>query len=100
MPSSPKAGDSKTKGQPEDAAAGSELPADLLAILVCPGCRKAVEQHGDWLVCRACALAYPVRDGVPIMLKDEASPLGAAGVPTAGGAEPDAPQTDAPQEGL
>lgn len=47
---------------------------DLLAILVCPKCRKPVERQGDELQCSnpRCGLCYPVRDGVPIMLIDEA----------------------------
>ncbi len=60
------------------------IDAGLLEILVCPKCRSAVElrekpadgQTEEWLVCRGagCGLRYPVRDGVPIMLIDEASP--------------------------
>jgi len=29
----------------------------------------------DGLICAACAVAYPVRDGIPVMLVDEACPL-------------------------
>ncbi|WP_303783834.1 Trm112 family protein [Azovibrio restrictus] len=46
----------------------------LLDILVCPVCKgeliyKKVEQE---LVCKPCRLAYPVRDGIPVMLEAEA----------------------------
>lgn len=46
----------------------------LLDILVCPVCKGRLQHQGDAdeLVCRACRLAYPVRDGIPVMLEDEA----------------------------
>jgi len=50
---------------------------ELLAILVCPRCKGALD-HDDrahTLTCRACALRYPVRDNIPIMLVDEATPI-------------------------
>jgi hypothetical protein len=53
------------------------LSPQLLAILVCPRCKGELEyrEEESCLVCRACALRYPVRDDIPIMLADEASPL-------------------------
>lgn len=53
------------------------LNPDLLAILACPQCKQPVEPTPDesWLVCRPCGLRYPMEDGIPIMLVDEASPL-------------------------
>ena len=45
---------------------------ELLDILVCPACRKGVKEQGKEVVCRACGRRYPVRDGVPVMLVDEA----------------------------
>lgn len=49
----------------------------LLAILVCPKCKGELEYRVSEpsLVCHACKLRYPVRDGIPIMLIDEATPL-------------------------
>jgi uncharacterized protein len=49
----------------------------LLAILVCPKCKGELEYRPDEsvLVCYACRLRYPVRDDIPIMLADEATPL-------------------------
>lgn len=47
----------------------------LLEILVCPQCKNDVTLEGEWLVCRQCQVRYPVRDGIPIMLVDEAEPL-------------------------
>jgi len=53
------------------------LAPQLLAILVCPKCKGplANREQESTLVCPACRLAYPVRDDIPIMLIDEASPL-------------------------
>jgi uncharacterized protein YbaR (Trm112 family) len=46
----------------------------LLDILVCPLCKGALDFHKDAqeLVCKADALAYPIRDGIPVMLESEA----------------------------
>ena len=46
----------------------------LLDILVCPACKAKVRQQGEALVCTqaVCGLEYPVRDGIPVMLIDEA----------------------------
>jgi uncharacterized protein len=53
------------------------LSPQLLSILVCPKCKGELEyrQNEPSLVCHACRLKYPVRDDIPIMLVDEASPL-------------------------
>jgi uncharacterized protein YbaR (Trm112 family) len=53
------------------------LSPKLLAILVCPRCKGALEyrEAEPSLVCPACRLRYPVRDDIPIMLLDEATPL-------------------------
>lgn len=53
------------------------LDEALLEILVCPKCKGPLEHRADpeALICHACALRYDVRDGIPIMLIDEASPL-------------------------
>ena len=49
----------------------------LLEILVCPLTKTTLEYDAERqeLVSRAAKLAYPIRDGVPIMLPDEARPL-------------------------
>lgn len=46
----------------------------LLDILVCPVCKGLLEYRRDAqeLVCRADALAFPIRDDIPIMLESEA----------------------------
>ena len=50
------------------------LDPQLLAILACPKCKGGLEYTGDKLTCHACALAYPIRDDIPIMLVAEAEP--------------------------
>lgn len=44
----------------------------LLEILVCPACKHKIREEGDRLVCESCARRYPIRDGIPVMLIDEA----------------------------
>jgi len=53
------------------------IPEQLLAILVCPKCKGALEHRATEpaLVCHACRLRYPIRDDIPIMLIDEATAL-------------------------
>lgn len=55
---------------------GAMVDPKLLEILVCPACRKPVrlETSGEAesLVCEGCGKKYPVRDGIPVMLIDEA----------------------------
>jgi uncharacterized protein YbaR (Trm112 family) len=49
----------------------------LLEVLVCPVCRGPLEYDRvrQELVSRSARLAYPIRDGIPIMLPDEAREL-------------------------
>lgn len=53
------------------------MDAKLLDILVCPLCKGPLEhdRKGQELLCRADRLAYPIRDGIPIMWADQARPL-------------------------
>lgn len=53
------------------------VPQQLLEILVCPKCRGELEyrEKENRLLCHACKVQYPVRDGIPIMLIDEATPI-------------------------
>jgi uncharacterized protein len=50
----------------------ASVPKELLDILVCPVDKAKVTLQGDRLVCEQCGRAYPVRDGIPIMLEEEA----------------------------
>jgi uncharacterized protein YbaR (Trm112 family) len=64
---------------PPERPAGSIDPK-LLEILVCPVTRTALHHDRDRqeLVSKAAGLAYPIRDGVPIMLAGEARQLSEA----------------------
>jgi uncharacterized protein YbaR (Trm112 family) len=57
-------------------ATNINLDPDLLSILVCPKCRSEfrVDDAASELICTnaTCALAYPVRDDIPVLLIDEA----------------------------
>ncbi len=55
------------------------MDAKLLEILVCPLCKGPLEYRKaeQELICNPCRLAYPVRDGIPVMLEDEARELSA-----------------------
>ncbi|MCL2658547.1 MAG: Trm112 family protein [Betaproteobacteria bacterium] len=55
------------------------MDAKLLEILVCPVCKGPLgyRKPAAELICKACRLAYPVRDGIPVMLEDEARTLAA-----------------------
>jgi len=54
----------------------------LLDILVCPVCKGPLEwrKAEKELVCKPDRLAYPVRDGIPVMLEEEARSLDASEV--------------------
>jgi uncharacterized protein YbaR (Trm112 family) len=45
-----------------------------MKILACPLCKGELMPNaaGDGLLCRDCALIYPIRNGIPVMLPDEA----------------------------
>ncbi len=49
----------------------------LLEILACPKCKGEIRlnETEDGLICDACKLLYEIKDGIPIMLIDEAKPL-------------------------
>lgn len=55
----------------------SPLDPDLVAILVCPATRGPLRYDEDAgeLISEAAQLAYPVRDGIPVLLIEEARPL-------------------------
>ncbi|MBS1168400.1 MAG: hypothetical protein H6R00_4425 [Proteobacteria bacterium] len=63
--------------QENDGRRTGEVDPKLLEILVCPLTKATLEWHSERreLVSRPARLAYPVRDGVPIMLPDEARAL-------------------------
>lgn len=53
------------------------MDSKLLDILACPLCKGPVQhmKARQVLVCRADRLAFPIRDGIPVMLEDEAQRL-------------------------
>ena len=54
------------------------LDQQLLEILICPACHGAVEykDRRHLIICTECGLQYPVRDGIPVMLVEEAKKPG------------------------
>lgn len=60
-----------------DAAAPPEVDPRLLEILVCPVTHGPLvyDREAQELISRSARLAYPIRDGVPIMLPEEAREL-------------------------
>lgn len=55
------------------------LNPDLLEILACPQCKGDLEyREGEQaLLCHACSLRYRIEDDIPVMLIEEATPIGA-----------------------
>ena len=55
----------------------SDIDPKLLEILVCPLTKGPLEydREANELISRKAGLAYPIREGIPIMLPDEARPL-------------------------
>lgn len=49
---------------------------ELIDLLVCPACHGAIEykERRNLIICTSCGLHYPVRDGIPVMLVEEATP--------------------------
>lgn len=52
------------------------VPPELLEILVCPACRGrlVLTSSGQGLHCAACRVTYPVRDGIPVLITEDAVP--------------------------
>ncbi len=44
----------------------------LLKILACPACKANVVRENDNLICQSCKKKYPIKNGIPIMLVEEA----------------------------
>ena len=61
----------------QGAAEPTRIDPRLLEILVCPLTRTTLEYDSaaQELISRAARIAYPIRDGIPIMLPEEARPL-------------------------
>jgi uncharacterized protein YbaR (Trm112 family) len=63
--------------EPEAATGANRVDPRLLEILVCPRTKTELvyDAARQELISRAARLAFPIRDGIPIMLEDEARQL-------------------------
>jgi uncharacterized protein YbaR (Trm112 family) len=50
----------------------NDLDPEFVSMLRCPLTRSRVKQEGDFLVAEVGGLKYPIRDGIPVMLVEEA----------------------------
>lgn len=48
------------------------IDQELLTILACPACQGNVELKDEKIVCVKCGRKYPIKNGIPVMLVDEA----------------------------
>ena len=62
---------------PSGHSVSAMIDKKLLSILVCPVSKAPLEydKEKEELICKASGLAYPVRDGIPVMLESEARQL-------------------------
>ncbi len=56
------------------------IDKELLEILACPKCKHGIKltKKKDGLLCEKCGLIYPIKDGIPVMLVEEAAPASQA----------------------
>ena len=64
---------------PDNKSIDDKVDPKLLEILVCPLCKGPLDFLRDKqeLVCKADRLAFPIRDGIPVMLEEEARTMSA-----------------------
>ena len=48
------------------------IDQELIDILSCPACKGDVSLAGEKIVCKKCGKKYPIKNGIPVMLIDEA----------------------------
>ena len=48
------------------------IDKELVEILACPACKADVKLKDEKIICTQCGNKYPIRDGIPVMLIDEA----------------------------
>jgi uncharacterized protein YbaR (Trm112 family) len=60
------------------------IDKELLEILACPACKGNIlyDQEKEKLVCQKCNRRYPIRDGIPVMLIEEAEIISEKGEKT------------------
>ncbi len=51
------------------------LKKELLDILGCPICKSSLREEENFLICEKCKKKYPIKDGIPVLLIEEAQPL-------------------------
>ncbi|MDR2875517.1 MAG: Trm112 family protein [Methylobacillus sp.] len=53
------------------------MDAKLLEFIVCPLCKSPLthKKNERELICKPCRLAFPIKDGIPVLLEDEARAL-------------------------
>ena len=51
------------------------IDEELKSILACPACKGDLVFEETRIICPKCRKAYPIRDGIPVMLEDEARRL-------------------------
>ena len=73
------ASESNSSAAAHEAANDPGVDPRLLEVLVCPVSRAALvyDREANELISRAAGLAFPIRNGVPVMLRDEARDIGA-----------------------
>ena len=50
----------------------AKIDKELLDILACPIGKADLSLEGDFLLCTRCGVKYPIKDGIPVLLIDEA----------------------------
>jgi hypothetical protein len=48
------------------------IDKELIRVLACPACKADVEFKDNKIVCKSCGKKYPVKNGIPMMLIDQA----------------------------
>lgn len=48
------------------------MDKELLDILACPACKGDVQLDNEKIVCQGCGLKYPIKNGIPVLLVEEA----------------------------
>ena len=48
------------------------IDKELLDILACPACKSDVELKENKIICKKCHKNYPIKNGIPVMIIDEA----------------------------
>ena len=53
------------------------IKSDLIQLLACPQCHQPVEfaESCSAIICRSCMLEYPIKDDIPVMLREESTPV-------------------------